>query len=262
MATKISWTNETWNPVAGCNMMSAGCKNCYAMRMAARLDAMGQDKYQGLVHRVGDRPVWTGLVKTVESELEKPYRWRKPRMVFVNSMSDLFHKKVPFSFVDQVIDVITDNSQHTFQILTKRAGRLAQYAKNHKKWPENLWVGISAENDKYAQIRIPQLLSVPAAIHFVSYEPALGNINWASEWGQDLDWVIYGAESGAKRRPHNMQWARNARDFCTQHDIAFFYKQGSATRSGVAPYLVENDGSQWYWQQYPYDLAEPMKLAS
>lgn len=262
MATKISWTNETWNPVAGCTMASDGCKNCYAMRMAARLDAMGQEKYRNLTHRVAGRPVWTGQVNTITSELEKPYRWRKSRMVFVNSMSDLFHKDVPFTFIDQVIDVIAENHQHTFQVLTKRAVRLAEYGQIRTNWPKNLWIGVSAENDQCAQERIPLLLTVPAAVHFVSYEPALGNIQWSQNWGAGLNWVIYGAESGSNRRPHDMQWARNARDFCIQHEIAFFYKQGSAARSGVEPYLVEDDGSHWYWQQYPYDMAEPVELAS
>lgn len=258
MPTSISWTNETWNPLAGCMVVSPGCKNCYAMKMAARLEAMGQQKYAGTTHKVNGRTVWTGKITMDEAALMQPYKWRKPRMVFVNSMSDLFHEDVPFEFINRVMKVIWDTPWHTYQVLTKRAARMEEYVWDYGDLPENLWLGVSAENDKFAQERIPHLLNIDVT-RFVSYEPALGPINWRPEWVA-LHQIIVGAESGPNRRPFDMQWARDTRDFCLEHGIAFFMKQGPAFKSGVNPYIVNADGTRWQWHQYPGNLALPVEV--
>jgi protein gp37 len=249
------------------------------MKMAARLEAMGQQKYAATTRKVNGNVVWTGKINLDEKALEQPYRWRKPRMVFVNSMSDLFHEDVPFEFIDRVLEVIDDNPQHTFQVLTKRARRAAQYFDRRNKWsreweydtyggllgitnmtPANLWIGVSAEDNARAQERIPWLEEIRAGARFVSYEPALGSIEWDRYWHTFLDQIIVGAESGPNRRPFDMAWARDTRNFCLQHGIAFFMKQGSAFKSGVAPYLVNEDGTRWQWHQYPGNLALPVEV--
>lgn len=262
--TKIAWTERTLNFLAGCTMVSLGCQNCYAMRMAARLEAMGQEKYAGVTRKSGGRAVWTGEVRLVESELAKLYQWKEPCMIFAPSMSDLFHERVPFEFVDKVMAAIADNPRHTVQILTKRADRMAEYLEDKDSTPGNVWFGVSAENDSCALQRIPfldeaQRLGNPT---FVSYEPALGPIDWRPEWSGIISQIIVGAESGANRRPFDMQWARDTRDFCLEHGIAFFMKQGSAFKSGVNPWLVEPDGSRWQWHQYPGNLALPVEVVT
>lgn len=268
--TTISWTDKTWNPVAGCQVVSAGCRNCYAMKMAARLEAMGQPKYAGLTEQRNGNTVWTGRVNLDEDALTLPYKWRKPCMVFVNSMSDLFHEGVTFSFIDHVMKVISDNPRHTFQVLTKRADRMANYLSQRNTTrvgavgiPANIWFGVSAEDHARAFERIRWLEAVPRRNPtFVSYEPALGPIDWRPEWRGIISQIIVGAESGANRRPFDMAWARDTWAFCLEHRIAYFFKQNSAFKSGVAPWLVDESGRRWHIQQYPGNLALPVEVVA
>lgn len=219
--TKIEWTDQTWNPTTGCDRISRGCDNCYALTMAKRLKAMGQEKYQ----TDGDsRTSGPGFGVTVHPDaLAEPYRWRKPRKVFVNSMSDLFHARVPLAFVQRVFEVMADTPQHTYQVLTKRAHRLPRVA-DKLPWPANVWMGVSAEDQGQANARIPHLLATPAAVKFVSAEPLLGPVRLDPAW-TGLDWLIAGGESGKGARPMHPQWLRDLRDQCAEMDIAYFLKQ-------------------------------------
>ena len=195
--TKIEWTDATWNPVTGCTKLSAGCRNCYAERMAQRLQAMGQLNYARGFE-----------VATHEATLALPLHWRKPRMVFVNSMGDLFHENVPDEFVQRVFDVMVEAKQHTFQILTKRSGRMVELA-SVLPWPANVWMGVSVETEDYT-FRLDQLRATPARVRFVSLEPLLGAI--PSLDLADIDWVIVGGESGPGARPMAEEWVRDVRD--------------------------------------------------
>lgn len=233
----IEWTETTWNPTTGCDRVSAGCDNCYALALARRLKAMGSAKYQN----DGDpRTSGPGFGIAVHQEaLTQPYRWRNPRVVFVNSMSDLFHAKVPVSFVRRVFHVIADTPQHTYQVLTKRATRLRKVA-HQLEWPANLWMGVSVENS--AQLaRADELRQVPAAVRFLSCEPLLGPLT-----GLDLDgigWVITGGESGPDARPVDPIWVRDIRDACQRGAVPFFHKQwgGRTPKTGGR----ELDGRVW-----------------
>lgn len=221
MATNssIEWTQVTWNPTTGCDRVAAGCDNCYALTLAKRLKAMGVDKYQ----TDGDpRTSGPGFGVAIHPQaLELPYRWRTPRVVFVNSMSDLFHAKVPIDFVRDVLDVIRETPQHTYQVLTKRAHRMARFA-DKLDWPPNLWMGVTVESSDAAE-RIDHLRATPAAIRFLSCEPLLTplpGLNLA-----DIDWVIVGGESGPRSRPMPAEWAHDIRDQCLEAGVAFFFKQ-------------------------------------
>ncbi|MFK3981292.1 DUF5131 family protein [Micromonospora sp. NPDC050397] len=215
----IEWTEATWNPTTGCDRVSSGCDNCYALTLAKRLKAMGSPKYQ----TDGDaRTSGPGFgVAVHESDLGLPYRWRDPRVVFVNSMSDLFHAKVPIGFVERVFDVMAATPQHTYQVLTKRATRLAKVAPN-LTWPANLWMGVSVEDSSQLS-RIDHLRAVPAAVRFVSAEPLLGPLKGLDLTG--IDWLIAGGESGPGARPVSPEWIRDLRDDCFAADVAFFFKQ-------------------------------------
>jgi protein gp37 len=215
----IEWTEATWNPTTGCDRTSPGCDNCYAMTLAKRLRAMGQPKYQN----DGDaRTSGPGFKLTVHPHaLEIPYGWRSPRVIFVNSMSDLFHPDVPLSFIQGVFAVITDTPQHTYQVLTKRSKRLAQLA-DALTWPPNLWMGVSVESDRY-RFRIDHLRDVDAAIRFVSAEPLLGPLPELDL--TDIHWLIAGGESGPNARTMERAWVRDLRDQCRAHGVAFFFKQ-------------------------------------
>src|SRR4051794_40059447 len=171
--TSIEWTDATWNPVAGCTVISPGCTNCYAMRMAARLEAMSVQKYTGLTRRSGGRAVWTGKIRLDQRSLEVPKGWSKPKRIFVNSMSDLFHEAVPPLFISRVWNVMADTPQHTYQILTKRPDRMAAIC-NDLPTLSNVWLGTSVENADYLD-RIDQLRTVNAAIRFISFEPLIGS---------------------------------------------------------------------------------------
>lgn len=215
----IEWTEVTWNPTTGCDRVSVGCDNCYALTLAKRLKAMGAVKYQN----DGDaRTSGPGFGVTVHPQaLSAPLSWRQPRLVFVNSMSDLFHARVPLDFVQQVFAVIAATPQHTYQVLTKRAARLRKIA-DQLDWPDNLWMGVSVENSD-AFDRIDDLRGVPAAVRFLSCEPLLGPLDGIDLDG--IDWVIAGGESGSRHRPLEPEWAINLRDACQEARVSFFFKQ-------------------------------------
>ena len=221
MATNsaIEWTEVTWNPVTGCDRVAAGCDNCYALALAKRLKAMGAEKYQN----DGDpRTSGPGFGVTAHPRaLTQPYRWRTPKVVFVNSMSDLFHAKVPLDFIRDVFDVIRETPQHTYQVLTKRAHRTARIA-DKLDWPKNLWMGVSVESYDVVD-RIDHLRAVPAATRFLSCEPLLTALPGLKLDG--IDWVIAGGESGPGARPMHPDWARSLRDQCEAAGIPFLFKQ-------------------------------------
>ena len=235
----IEWTDATWNPVAGCTVLSPGCTNCYAMRMAARLAAMGQEKYRGLTRPSGGRQVWSGRVRCDEASLDVPLRWRKPRIVFVNSMSDLFHADVPESFIAKVWATMKATPQHTFQILTKRPERMREVAER-MDFLTNVWLGTSVEASEYLG-RLHELRFTRAAVRFASFEPLLGPISDADLTG--LHWAIVGGESGPGSRPMKREWVRALQVQCAEHGVAFFFKQWGGTqkkRTGR-----ELDGRTW-----------------
>jgi protein gp37 len=217
--TAIEWTEVTWNPTTGCDRISAGCDNCYAMTLAKRLKAMGQAKYQN----DGDpRTSGPGFGVTLHpSALSLPYTWRGNRTVFVNSMSDLFHARVPVSFVRSVFQVIGSTPQHTYQVLTKRSARLRKIASS-LDWPPNLWIGVSVENVA-AMPRIDDLRQVPAAVRFLSCEPLIGPLSGLDLGG--IGWVIAGGESGQDHRPLDPRWVTEIRDACVTAEVPFFFKQ-------------------------------------
>jgi protein gp37 len=219
--TSIEWTDATWNPIAGCTIMSAGCTNCYAMRMAARFEAMGTEKYRSLTRRSGKRMVWTEKIRLDEKALAIPKAWKKPRLVFVNSMSDLFHEKVPFAFVKRVWDVMEGTPQHTYQILTKRPDRMAVAARLLQQLP-NVWLGTSVEDSEVLH-RIDELRSVPASIRFISFEPLIGSVAGANL--SEINWAIVGGESGPRSRQMLEEWVDEIEALCRKNGTAFFFKQ-------------------------------------
>jgi protein gp37 len=208
--SNIEWTDATWNPVTGCTKVSAGCKNCYAERMAKRLRAMGVHQYRN------------GFRVTVQPDMvDLPLRWRRPRRVFVNSMSDLFHEEVPLAHVQRVFNVMNRCPQHTFQVLTKRPEVAAQYSPQ-LTWSQNIWMGVSVEN-MLVQHRIANLKGIPAAIRFLSLEPLLGPFPRLQLDG--IHWVIVGGESGPGARPMKEEWVHQIRQQCLARGVTFFFKQ-------------------------------------
>jgi protein gp37 len=233
----IEWTEATWNPTTGCDRVSPGCDNCYALTLAKRLKAMGSGKYQN----DGDpRTSGPGFGVTLHpNALNIPTRWRQPRVIFVNSMSDLFHAKVPVSFIRDVFDVMADTPQHTYQVLTKRSLRLRRLADKFD-WPANVWMGVSLEEEGHLH-RCEHLRQTPAAVKFLSAEPLLGPLPGLNLAG--IDWVITGGESGPRSRPCDPQWVRGVRDACKGADVAFFHKQwGGRTPKSNGRLL---DGRTW-----------------
>jgi protein gp37 len=208
--TKISWTRASWNPVTGCDRVSAGCAHCYAERMAHRLQKMGQVKYKN------------GFKVTLHDDaLTLPLTWKKPRLIFVNSMSDLFHKDVPLEFIKKIFDVMSQAEWHIFQLLTKRSERLASLAPK-LPWPENIWAGVTVESAQYYK-RLDDLRQVPSEVRFVSMEPMLGPM---SDFPiDDIDWIVLGGESGPGARPMEKQWVNEVHNRCKQNNIPFFFKQ-------------------------------------
>lgn len=203
--------------------MSAGCKNCYAMSMAKRLEAMGIDKYSGLTRKSGKRIIWNNKVRLDENSLELPYRWRKPRNVFVNSMSDLFHEKVSDDFVEKIWRVMSETPQHNYQILTKRPDRMAHLLQSRIRITlPNVWLGTSVENSALKH-RIDQLRSVPASVRFISFEPLIGPVGKVSL--RDIHWAIVGGESGSAARPIKETWIDEIHHQCREYEVAFFFKQ-------------------------------------
>lgn len=219
--TSIEWTDATWNPVAGCTILTAGCTNCYAMRMAARLQAMGVPKYAGLTRRSGERQVWTGTVTLDEAALDVPKAWRKPRLIFVNSMSDLFQEAVPVNFIRRVWDTMAATPQHTYQILTKRPDRMATITPDLQLLP-NVWLGTSVENAAVLD-RLDHLRATHAAVRFVSFEPLIGSV--AGGDLRDIHWAIVGGESGPRARPMLEDWVDEIHLMAEDAGAAFFFKQ-------------------------------------
>lgn len=215
----IEWTESTWNPTTGCDRVSVGCDHCYALALAKRLNAMGNPRYQTDGDPQSSGP---GFGLTLHPDLlDLPRRWKRPRKVFVNSMSDLFHNDVPASFIADTFAVMADTPRHTYQLLTKRSQRLVQIAPR-LTWPPNLWMGVTVESPRYA-FRIDHLREVPAAVRFVSAEPLLGpldDLDLAS-----IDWLIAGGESGPQARKIEHHWVADLRDQCQSAGVAFFFKQ-------------------------------------
>jgi protein gp37 len=239
LGSSIEWTEATWNPVAGCTVLSPGCTNCYAMRMARRLESMGQEKYRATTRLSGGRAKWTGKVVLDERSLTLPKTWTKGRLVFVNSMSDLFHDAIPFEFIQRVFSVMEETPQHTYQILTKRAERLRELSAR-LRWPINVWMGVSVESQKYWE-RVDQLRRTDAHVRFLSLEPLLGQIISMDLDG--IDWVIAGGESGPNARPMKLEWVRTIRDACIDQGVAFHFKQwGGVNKKAQGRTL---DGRTW-----------------
>lgn len=225
--SKIEWTDATWNPVAGCTIASAGCSNCYAMRLAARLEAMGNPKYAKLTRKSGGRAVWTGKIALDVKSLSAPYQWRKPRKVFVNSMSDLFHPAVPDEFIARVWRVMLETPQHTYQVLTKRPERMRDLLSTPAFGSAaNIWIGTSVE-DSAVLGRIEALRSISGFIKFISFEPLIGPVGLVDL--TDIDWAIVGGESGPRSRPMAVAWVQQIEDRCRAYGTAFFFKQWGGT---------------------------------
>ncbi len=230
MATKssIEWTESTWNPLTGCTKVSPGCKNCYAERMALRLKAMGQPNYRN------------GFSLTLHHHtLNLPLQWKSPQMIFVNSMSDLFHPDVPENYISLVFEIMRKASWHTFQVLTKRSERMLNLTPSIA-WPDNVWMGVSVENNQYSY-RIDDLRETKACIKFLSLEPLLGSLTNLDL--THINWVIVGGESGPNARPMNPSWVLDIRDQCHRADIPFFFKQWGGTRKKQSGRLLE--GRTW-----------------
>lgn len=208
--SSIEWTEMTWNPTTGCSKVSAGCKFCYAEVMSYRLQAMGLEKYKDAFE-----------VRTHPDQLKLPYTWKQSKMVFVNSMSDLFHDDIPQEFIQSVFHVMNENPNHVFQVLTKRAERLAALHTS-LKWTHNIWMGVSVENAKVTQ-RIDALRATNARVKFLSCEPLIGPLSALNL--TNMDWVIVGGESGHQPRPMKPEWALDIQDQCQQAGVAFFFKQ-------------------------------------
>ena len=229
MATsKIEWTETTWNPLTGCTKKSPGCRNCYAERMALRLQSMGSPNYKDGF-----------AVRMHEKALSIPYEWKKPRVIFVNSMSDLFHEDVPFEFIQKTFAVMKNNPHHTFQVLTKRSTRLKQLA-SKLSWPSNVWMGVSIENMAYTY-RVDNLRAVPAAVRFLSCEPLLSSLGKLDL--TNIHWVIVGGESGPGARPMEPVWVKEIRDCCLSQNVPFFFKQWGGVNKKKQGKLL--DGKIW-----------------
>jgi len=233
----IEWTEATWNPTTGCDRTSPGCDHCYALTLANRLKAMGVDKYQA---DGNPRTSGPGFKLTIhEDSLGIPFGWKQPRLVFVNSMSDLFHRDVPVAFIRSVFEVMSATPRHTYQVLTKRSRRLRQLAPS-LDWPSNVWMGVSVETTRY-RFRIDDLRAVPATVRFVSAEPLLGRLGDIDLTG--IDWLIAGGESGPRARPMDISWGRELRDHCVECDVRFFFKQWGGRTPKIGG--RELDGRTW-----------------
>jgi protein gp37 len=245
MATsEIEWTQATWNPIAGCAMVSPGCTNCYAQRMAGRLQAMGSQKYKGTTWKSGTRRVWTGVVNVDFTAFDAPLRWRRPLRIFVNSMSDLFQDTVSEEIIATLWRVMQNAHWHTFQVLTKRPDRMREILSQSGFQLQNVWLGTSVENCSYLD-RVDILRSIPARVRFVSFEPLLGPVTPVDL--QEVHWAIVGGESGPHARPMARQWVDDIKAACQEQHVAFFFKQWGGTRKWKSGRLL--DGQTW--DDYP-----------
>lgn len=236
IGSSIEWTEATWNPLTGCTKISPGCKHCYAERMALRLQSMDQPNYRN------------GFKLTLQPQaLALPLKWKKPQMIFVNSMSDLFHKDVPLEYIESVFDVMRRASWHTFQVLTKRSDRLFK-VHTQLDWPPNVWMGVSVENENYT-FRIQHLRQTNAQVKFLSLEPLLGPLSRLDLTG--IDWAIVGGESGPHARPMSEDWVIEIRDQCKKAHVPFFFKQWGGVRKKVTGRLLEDRT----WDEMPKRLA-------
>lgn len=223
--TNIEWTESTWPVIAGCTHVSEGCRNCYAERLTAtRLRHLSI--YKGLATFENGEAFWNHEVRLNEPVLNDPLRWRRPRRIFVCQMSDLFHESVPFEWIDRVYGVMFRARQHTFQILTKRPERMSDYLRTHPVCAaiQNVWLGVSVEDQKTANARIPALLQCDAAVRWVSYEPALGPVDF-TDFAHKINWIVAGGESGPHARPCDLEWFRAVRYACDNYHVPFFMKQ-------------------------------------
>ncbi|MCK5273637.1 MAG: DUF5131 family protein [Alphaproteobacteria bacterium] len=251
-ASDIEWTEATWNPVAGCTVVSPGCTNCYAMRMAARLQAMGHEKYAGTTRRSGGRAVWTGRINFDEYALTAPLEWTRPQRIFVNSMSDLFQDGLAVEHIQRVWDVMRRATWHQFQVLTKRPDRMRDVLRG-ANFPtlQNVWLGTSVENADHLD-RINELRQTPAAVRFISFEPLLGPVGRTDLTG--IQWAIVGGESGPAARPIEQDWVEEIQHVCREQQVAFFFKQWGGKNKKRSGRML---GGRT-WDEYP---AAPMALS-
>jgi protein gp37 len=247
-ASDIEWTDASWNPIAGCMIVSPGCSNCYAMRMAARLEAIGLEKYNGTTRKSGRRHVWTGKVNIDNEAISAPLRWRKPRRIFVNSMSDLFQEGLDEGVIARIWQAMGNANWHSFQILTKRPDRMADVLRRSElPTLANVWLGTSVESEDYLH-RIDTLRGVPANVRFISFEPLLGPISRPDL--TDIHWAIVGGESGPSARPMESSWAETLRDACKQQGVAFFFKQWGGNRKKKTGRILAGT----VWEEYPTEV--------
>lgn len=225
ISSSIEWTESTWNPVRGCTRVSEGCRFCYAERIAARFSGEGL-AYEGFAKNTKTGPQWTREVRPVPTLLYEPLKWKKPRHIFVNSMSDLFHEKIDFDYIQQVFAVMEEAHWHKFQVLTKRSSLLLKYS-SALPWPENVWMGVSVEDGRVLD-RISDLRKTGAQIKFLSLEPLIGPLKGLNLNG--IDWVIVGGESGPGAREMKRKWVIDIRDKCEKENVRFFFKQWGGTR--------------------------------
>jgi protein gp37 len=260
--SSIEWTETTWNPVTGCSKISPGCDNCYAIREAHRLagnpSPRVREAYAGITRRLNGRTNWTGEMRPVESRLLQPLEWKKPRRIFVNSMSDLFHEALPAAYVRAVVDVMKRADWHTYQVLTKRVERLREMLSGELRDEAQLphiWWGVSVENRRHGLPRIDQLRETPARVRFLSVEPLLEDLGEMDLRG--IHWVIVGGESGPGARPMQPAWVESIRDQCTAAEVAFFFKQWGSfgPQDGVIQRLGKKTSGRLLngrtWDEYP-----------
>jgi protein gp37 len=250
MPTKIEWAEETWNTIVGCTKCSPGCDNCYAEKMATRLAKIKstENKYGGVI----TRGKWNGTIISRRSENWKPYSWKKPRTIFVNSMGDTFHPEVKSWRIEEIIKIAEENSRHTFLLLTKRSKRMAEFFESRPA-PKNVWCGVTVCNQDEADEKIPHLLNVRANIRFVSIEPMLGPVHIKCYALRGLHWVIVGGESGHRSRPVNPDWVKDVRDQCVDAGIPFLFKQwgdgilNCKNRTGNNSFLLDGTALHKAW---------------
>lgn len=249
--TQIEWTDKTWNPTKGCLKVSDGCKNCYAIRMSSRLQHMRSPLYQGLTKKSGKKLNWTGKVSLDSNALSAPLKWRKPRRIFVNSMSDLFFEQIPTEFIKDVWSVMEEAHWHQFQVLTKRPERMHELLSDRSEFPtlKNVWMGVSVEDGQHLD-RIDILRDTPADVRFISFEPLIGSVAGVSL--KNIDWAIVGGESGPKSRVMKHAWVDEIQEACERSGTAFFFKQWGGTNK-------KKTGRVWnekLWNEFPRSIAQ------